>query len=322
MKFRQALLVTAAGLLGVAAGAAKPTIEIASQAAPHGSTPRQWLQRLAEAGAGTARLVGSRGGERPRIEQLGETAAGDPIVKIYAVLKRGDELFLPGAGGPERFRLSDRTKLADYFERLEANGAERQTQSTGKHGLAEAEFTDLFTRLQTPLGEVEPAVSLRGVLDAASRRARVTIEPDASIVSVLGSPAEGIDGLSYLATGTALAAVLRDQGLAIEPTKPPGRPVVLRVVEARSAKDAWPVGYDPEASPSRTAPALMEFLTVEIEGYTLAEALNAIAPRLTWNDRPIPIVWDRFAMRSEGIDPASHPGPLPVGPHLLQEAAR
>lgn len=304
MNFRLALLAAATGLI-VTVASAGPPIEIASQAAPHGTAPRQWLQRLAEAGAGTARLVGARGGEQPRIETLGESARGEPLLKVYAVLTRSNELLLPGETSAKRFRLSDRTGLADYFERLDAEGEAGVTTQRGKHGLSEAEFTDLFTRLQRPLGPIADSATLTEIVQAASRIARVEITSDPSIDAVLQSKSDNASSISRLATGTALAVVLSEQGLALKPNKPLGKPARLTVVAKQAAKEPWPVGYKPERSPSRTAPALMEFLTVEVEGYTLAEALDAIVPRLTWNDGPLPIVWDHFAMRSRGIDPTT-----------------
>lgn len=304
MKFRQAILAVAAGIT-VTTASAGPPIEIASQAAAHGTAPRQWLQRLAEAGGGSTRLVGARGSEKPRMETLGQKANGEPLLKVYAVLTRDNLLLLPGPTSSLRFRLSDRAKLADYFKRLGAEGADGVTAQRGKHGLTEAEFTDLFTRLKTPLGPIQDTDSLQRIVQTASRLARVKIEIDASIASVLAATPEDPAPLGRLATGTALAVVLREKGLALEPTKPLGKPARLRVVPAVEAEEPWPVGYDPEGSPTQTAPALMEFLTVEIEGYTLTEALDAIAPRLTWNDGPLPLVWDRFAMRRDAIDPAT-----------------
>lgn len=304
MKSRQAFLAAAIGLTVTTVNAGPP-IEIASQAAAHGNAPRQWLQRLAEAGGGSARLVSARGTERPRIETLGETAGGEPLLKVYAVLTRDNQLLLPGPTSSQRFRLSDRAKLADYFKRLDAEGAGGVTTQRGKHGLTEAEFTDLFTRLQTPIGAIDDRTSLRRLVQTASRVARVKIEPDRAVAAVLAATLEDPPALNRLTTGTALAAALRDEGLALEPTKPLGQPVRLTIVPTPQAKEPWPVGYAPESSPTRVAPVLMEFLTVEIEGYTLDEALDAIAPRLTWNDGPLPIVWDRFAMRRDAIDPTT-----------------
>ncbi|TWT94775.1 hypothetical protein Pla108_36240 [Botrimarina colliarenosi] len=300
MSFRKVLILAAAchpyGLAGVAAG---PPVELVSQAAPHGTAPQQWLQRLAEAGAGTTRLVTS-GSAEPRLEELGDLRGGKSLVKVYGVLTRGGVLMLPGAEGAERFGLGDRTKLAAYFERLESQGAEAVTVPRGKYGLTEAEFTDLFTRLQTPLPKLPEGATLRDAVDVAKRAARISIKTDRSIDAVLATKAEAATSVEGLATGAALAALLRQEGLAIV-----GERAGLRVVTAHDVKEAWPVGYDPEGTPTQTAPGLMKFLTIEVEGYTLAEALEAIGPRVSWQDRPLPIVWDHFAMRRDGIDPAT-----------------
>lgn len=300
MTCRKVLLAAAACLTIGATGAARTPVEIASQAGPHGTAPREWLQRLAEVGAGPARVT-SAGSVRPRIEDLGKSASGRSLVKVYAVLTPRGELLLPSSGGIERFRLSDQAKLTKYFERLETGGAASVTASRGKYDLTKAEFTDLFTRLQKPMPVVEANATLRDVIAAASRAARIDIKTSSEAISVLKSKAEGVESVERLSVGTALAALLKQEGLALVGEAGPR----LRVVNLRDAKEPWPVGYDPEGSPTKTAPGLMEFLTVEVEGYTLAETLDAIGPNVQWQDRPLPIVWDHFAMRAASIDPTT-----------------
>ncbi|QDT70320.1 hypothetical protein MalM25_32670 [Planctomycetes bacterium MalM25] len=308
MDFRQAIAALAACLTLIAAEAHSAVpVEIASHAPPHGTAPRQWLQRLSDAGAGSTRLVGASGREKPRLDELGEGRDGRPIVKVYAVLTRKNELLLPGARGHERYRLSDQKKLAEFFQRLEAGGAEGVTAPRGKHDLTEAEFTDAFTRLQRPLPSPADGATLQELIDEAARVTRLKIEADAPLRPVLATRVEDAASLDRLACGTALAAALRAEGLALTPDKPIGGAMRLRIVASKDAAEPWPVGYKPERSPRETAPILMDFLTIEIDGYTLAEALGAIRPRLVWKDKPLPIVWDRFAMRSAGIDPAAVP---------------
>lgn len=108
-----------------------------------------------------------------------------------------------------------------------------------------------------------------------------------------------VDGLSR---GAALAILLRGEGLALRPEKPTGEPLRLTIVPQHGAdRDAWPVGYDPEGSTSETAPVLMQSIPVEIDGFSLADAVGAIEARLGG----VPIVFDAFALRSRGIDPAT-----------------
>jgi hypothetical protein len=327
MSYRKVFVIAAAGFLLTAAASAGPSVEITSLAGSHSTAPQEWLQRLAEAGAGSTRIVSS-GTAEPRLEELGKTASGAPLVKVYAVLTREGLLVLPGSNGAERFRPSDRAKLKEYFDRLTSRGAEAVTVPRGKYGLTEAEFTDLFTRLQAPMPKLPEGATLADAVNAAERAARVTIEIDAALRDVLRTKSEVAASVEGLSTGAALAAVLKQEGLALRPEaaalgEPPtsvggvnnsrrtppinigGSPVALRVVASRDTKDAWPVGYDPEGTPTQTAPGLMAFLTIDIEGYTLAEALEALGPRIKWKDKPLPIVWDHFTLRLNAVDPAT-----------------
>ena len=301
MRFRQALLAVAIALTWPAASAAAPSVEIASEAGPHGTAPKKWLQRLDEAGAGTTRLVA--GGDQPRLEDLGQTRSGKPLVKVYAVLTRRGELLLPSAGGAERYRLSDTAKLAEYFDRLSNEGIVGVESPRGKRGLTKAEFTDLYTRLSSPMPALNEGVTLRDAVNAAARVARVDVDIDPVVRGATSSAAEGGAEVAGVSVGTALAMLLRQEGLALVVDKPIGKPASLRVVAAAGAKEPWPLGYEPDRSPSQTAPALMEFLTVEVEDYTLQEAFDAITPRLSHRGKPLPVVWDRFALRRDAIDP-------------------
>lgn len=316
MNYRTAWLIVAIGLILTGTGVAAPPVEILSQAGPHGTAPQQWLQRLADAGAGSTRLV-SRGQAKPRLDELG-TVRGKQLVKVYAVLTRSNELLLPAAGGFEKYRLSDREKLAEFFQRLEAGGVEAITTPRDAQGLTEAQLTDRFVRLQTPMPPIEPGATLQRAIEQAARTARVTIEIDPSVRDVVAKPAEGATAVERLTTGTALAALLKDEGLAL--VSEPATSVVgvnqkaattgvggppLRVIALKDATKPWPVGYEPQGSISQTAPVLMDFLTIEIEGYTFKEALDALQPRLLWKKEPMPIVWDRYTMRANAIDPTT-----------------
>ncbi len=327
MNFRTVFVVAAVSSLLTAAAFAGPSVEITSLAGPHGTAPQEWLQRLAEAGAGPTRIVSGGKGE-PRLEELGKTPSGASLVKVYAVLTREGLLVLPGSNGPERFRASDRSKLKEYFDRIASRGVEAVTVPRGKYGLTEAEFTDLFTRLQKPMPTLPDGATIADAIDAAERAARVTIEIDVPVRDVLRTKSEVAASIDGLSVGTALAAVLKQEGLALQPqaaalgepstqiggvnhtrrtppTRVGGSPTILRVAELRDAQEAWPAGYDAEGTPTQTAPGLMKFLTVEVEGYTLAEAYEAIGPRVKWKDKPLPIVWDHFALRASAINPAT-----------------
>ena len=99
------------------------------------------------------------------------------------------------------------------------------------------------------------------------------------------------DDVDKLTAGTGLAIVLRSYGLALRPETNRGQPVALRHRAHGHRDDTWPIGWESKASPRETAPTLLEFLNVEIEGYTLQEAVDAIAPRIK-----LPLYWDHAAL--------------------------
>jgi hypothetical protein len=118
------------------------------------------------------------------------------------------------------------------------------------------------------------------------------------------------DQLRGVSAGTGLAMMLRVDGLVMRPNKTRGEPVVYRIVLADSAAateragradghqlEHWPIGWEPRDTPGKTAPSLFELLNAEIDGYSLAETLDAIRPRLK-----IPMYVDHAALAAKKID--------------------
>ena len=297
MSSRKACLLLALSLVASAASAKVVSVEIAASTGPQATAHQKWLQRFNELGVSNVRIRGASGREEPRVEEFGEP--GRPMTKLHGVLARGDVLLLPGG----KFKLSQRQALADYLARLDAEGAEEFMAPRGQFGLKRDEFERVFSALTAPLGRLDEGATLGDAVRTIGTELPLAIEP--AVERLLAADAEGAQELAIVSRGAALALLLRQEGLALAPHKPIGGEVELRIIEAHSAKETWPVGYKPERSPRETAPVLFEFLTVEINGYSLEEALAAIGPRLIIGEAPLPILWDRFALRSERIDPSA-----------------
>lgn len=275
------------------ARAAVSSIEIASAARPQATAPRRWVQLLTELGIANVRLRGMQSSDVPRIEDLG--TADSPRVRIVALLNSKNELIVPG----KKLRLSDQEAIKAYLERAGKDGAKSITAARGKFGLTKEEFTTLFNQLKRPLTLPARKKTLQAIIDANQNGVTLTITIDPLLRSVLKVEPEGLAEVKDLSRGTALAVLVGGEGLVLEPTKEPGEPVGLKLVNKRDAKRFWPVGFDIEQSPRETFPKLFEQINVEIDGYTLAEAVKAISAQI----EGLPIVWDRFALRSHGIVP-------------------
>jgi hypothetical protein len=301
----------ACGLLllcgGVSACAATVTVEVASQAGAQATAPQKWLQLFADAGVTSVRVRGANPGDKPELIELG--SADRPMPKLVAVLTRGGMLAVPGATFTER----DGTRLAEYIARLQADGAAAMTAERGRFDLTREEFESVYDELSRPLGEVDAKSSLLRLITSQRGALRWSIDADAR--GPLSGATAGADAatLAGLARGTALGALLRGEGLAIVPEKPAGKALLLRVASAHGLKESWPVGHEPQEAPGAVAPVLFQAIEVEIADYSVTEALDAITPRLVHRGEPIPVVWDRFALRREGIDPTKVGAQIALG---------
>ena len=269
------------------------SVEIASAARPQATAPRRWVQLLTDLGVANVRLRGMQPSDVPMAEDFG--TADSPHVRIVGVLNSKNELLVPG----KKLRLSDQESIKAYLERAGKDGAESVKAARGKFGLTKEEFTTLFNQLKRPLTLPAREKTLQAIIDANQNSATLPITIDPLVRSVLKVEPEGLAEVKDLSRGTALAVLVGAEGLVLKPTKEPGKPVGLRLVNQRDAKNSWPIGYAIEQSPRETCPKLFEQINVEIEGYSLAEAVKAVSAQI----EGLPVVWDRFALRSNGIVP-------------------
>ena len=289
--------------------AAPIEVELATERGVQITAPQQWLQLLARLGVDNVRIRIAIPGDEPKLSNNGTD--GEPRHHVVGLLTAKNELRLPGG----TFRANDRDKLAAYFKKLGAEGSQGVTAPRGRFGLTEQQFVAVHADLTQSVDFPTKGQSLRTVLDRLQSKLALKITPTAATEQVIRSAAPIADEVSGLSAGTGLAIVLRGYGLALIPEKPLGQPLVHRIAvtavdktheDTNSQLDAWPIGTESESSPAKLAPVLMETLNVEIDGYTLAEAVNAIAPRIK-----LAIYWDHAMLATHKIDPAAVKVKLP-----------
>jgi hypothetical protein len=281
-------------LLSTAAAQAAPTVEleIVTEPGVQITAPHEWLQLLTALGINNVRIRGVRAGDQPDLSNVGTDDR--PRYHAVGVLTARDELRLPGG----TFRAGDRRGLADYFRRLADDGVEAMTAQRGRFGLTEKQLAAVFAELAQPIEfetKGQPILSLLERLQAGSK-VPIAIDPQANRVLRAAKPVA--DEIRGLTTGTGLAILLRANGLVLRPEKPQGKPLVLRIAAADSDADNWPVGWEPKEPPVQLAPAMFAEVNVEIEGYTLAEALAAICPRIK-----VPWFLDHATLAEQHVDP-------------------
>lgn len=284
------VLVLAAA--GAAQAAAPIELELATERGVQITAPHEWLQLLTELGINNVRIRGARPGERPKLTNVG--TADRPRYHALALLTAREELLLPGG----TFRAGDRRALADYFRRLADDGVEAMTAPRGRFGLTEKQLAAVYADLAQPIEFETAGLPIATVIERLQTKFHVplVIDPQANRVLHTAEPLE--DDVKGLTAGTGLAILLRGKGLVLRPEKPQGKPLVLRVASADSEGDSWPVGWEPKEPPVELAPTLFEFINVEIDGYTLREALQAIGPRIK-----LPYFFDHATLARHQLDP-------------------
>jgi hypothetical protein len=96
-----------------------------------------------------------------------------------------------------------------------------------------------------------------------------------------------------------LAYALRCEGLMLLPEQLPGEPLRLRIAPYDSQQESWPVGWKPAVSSRQSAPQLYKLRSIEINGFTLAQALTALQPALK-----LPVILDQWVLQRSQIEPS------------------
>jgi hypothetical protein len=284
-------------------------IEVATEPGLPPTAPQRWAQLLGKLNFSRVRLRGIRPGDAPDLV-ASETPSGHSY-RLLAVLDQREQLLLPGAA----FTRSDLQQLRQYLERLREEGLENFAAKRGRFGLT-------VGRLQTVLEDLTQTVRLstigqstQDILAQLDQQLQLplVIEPAAQTILARGRLAEV--ELQGMTAGTSLALLLRAQGLALTPQKLRGQPLQLSVAPLLSDRPSWPVGWKSSTAPRRLLPDLYKRLPIEIDGYSLTEALKALQPRIG-----VPLRWDRWILGRQQIVPEHVQVTLPRTKTYLKRA--
>lgn len=308
MKLRLVATFISTWMCAAVTNAAAPIdVELATQQGLQITAPREWLQLFASIGMNNVRIRGAQAGDKPLATNRG--TAERPRYYVLGILTARDQLQLPGG----TFGRGDRARIKDYFDRLAADGSESLTAPRGRYGLTEQELAAVFADLAQPIDFETKGRVPRAVIDRLQGKLALKFAVDAEADAVLRAAKPFGDELRGVSAGSGIAMLLRNYGLVLRLEKLRGRPVAYRVTVAdvdaiaqstigkESDKDPtnWPIGWELDAAPVKIAPSLFEQLNAEIDGYTLAETLAAVGPRLT-----VPMYVDHNALATNKIDPA------------------
>ena len=294
-------------LCSVAWGALPIDLEVAAmQDAPFGAM-QQWAPLLGQMDLGSVRLRGFHAGDKPAIEAV---SAGSAMrYRILAVLNRDDQLVLPGG----RFGQGDKARLKEFFAELPRREEEKHIER-GLFGLTKPQFAQIFADLEPPVEQLTQGAAPQSLVAALAAGFRTPLEYEGDAQTELAAAPPLTGELRGLSTGTVLAAALRNAKLALAPQLE-GERVTFRIRAPDPAVAAWPVGWKPERVDRQVAPGMYRVTMIEIEGYTLAAAIEALGPHMG-----VPLVFDERILRERKIDPATKKVKFPRGKSSLRRA--
>lgn len=281
------VLLCGGGATAHAAG--RVELEIATQRGAPLTAAQTWQQVLAEAGADGIRIAEARGGEEPAIEQLG--TEDEPVYRVTGILTARDVLILPGG----KFTPRDRGRLQEWITRLREQGLS-ESGGDAPFGLPARQLEAVRADLGQAVRSATRDQSAADVVAALASRLTYDLQLEAEDQALLAEAPPCADEFQGLAAGTALAAVLRNAGLALVPSAAGGQ-LQYSVASAGSVEDAWPAGWPAEGKPIDVLPTLLEFVNAEIADIPLAEAVAGVAERIG-----APVVYDQIALAFHEID--------------------
>ncbi len=203
------------------------------------------------------------------------------------------------------FKMSESAKLAEWVDDLKTYGAQGSPEGKPVWGLSEAQFTEVYDALSTPIAAEVAGLELPDVFQNLKLPTDYPLKLHETAEDRLRSPAsahalrENVTGLS---TGTGLAIVLADYGLGFRPLRN-ARGTIEFVVEPLSEiSDPWPIGWelDPAQPRNEVAPGFFAMVRAGFDDLPLQDVLDAVEQA---SETPIIINYEACAARE--IDPAT-----------------
>ncbi|MEX2560287.1 MAG: hypothetical protein WD403_10255 [Pirellulales bacterium] len=276
----------------LAAGPARVSFELATEQGFPAAATQQWYTLLTDLDVDGLRIRAARAGDQPAIEATG--GAASPFYRVTGLLSARNELVLPGG----KFSVRDRAKLHQWLTRLREDGPEHaQARKPLPFGLSSAELAAAHKDLARPVAVSTAGLKLSEALDKIAAGLDAPLVAERAAAAALGRAEQVSEDVQGISSGTALAYLLRAEGLALEPRRDARRQVEYAVKLPAEGQPVWPVGWPPEVKPAELRPELFEFLNAEIDDVPLSETLKVIGERLD-----LPILFDHHALVREGID--------------------
>lgn len=255
-------------------GAQPPEVEIELAVDPRlpPLTQHEWARELGQMGITRVRIRTAFPSDQPKVEVL--PTSPQPTYHVIGIINNSNELVVPGG----RFSIRQLSGFVRWIDELRTSGPPESRPKTVAFGLDIVRFQLVKQDLAQPVVISTLGRKSRDIVDQLLAKLHNPVVWDERARSVLSSHEIG-EELKSLATGTALAYLLRYDGLALVP-RGDVQGVKYWIVRGGPNVACWPVGWSPEEGESKAVPQLLEFLTVNIQNVNIRTVLGSIESRL------------------------------------------
>ncbi len=289
--FAATLFLIAAAMAGPA-WAAKPLVQMEVVFEPGlaaNAAAQKWTKVLGDLGLASVRFRPMQNGDQIAVKSEG---SGDgALYLVTAMLNNRGALATSGG----LFTLSDSAKLKKWLDDLQARGGQPGVPTF--LGLSPKQFDIVKRQLSPVVGFSTKGLRPEKAVEQIRAVLQLPLVVDPAMAQALAADEPVRDEMQGVALGTALAAIARPAGGGLVPR--PGRNgTELALVATVNARDAWPIGWPPEAKDeSKVIPRLFDFTHVDIDGVPASRAIDAIAGYLK-----VPLLFDYNSMIKQRVD--------------------
>ena len=266
-------------------------LEISGNSSASFGSQQRWMKMLQDVGADR---VSSKTLSQGTAEIDESETGGTRYIKVRGFLENG-KLVLPGGS----YRVSESAKIRDLIQKFRDDGTETTLADKHDFGLTREQLIDLATKFAKPVAEPTKGKPLLDTIDAIAGQTGVPFVRDPNARAALAGQEKVTQEFQGMASGTALAAMVKPLGLVLEPGRVQGEPLKVHLKQAKDSKQSWPVGRDSEKAPFMTEPKLFTKMPIGIKNYPLDKVMEAVQKKAG-----IPFIYDEQVIASEGIDVA------------------
>jgi hypothetical protein len=281
-------------------GRAKISLELFTESGFGVEDSHRWYQLFNDLGVANVQIRGRASGDAIGIQETPRREGH--AYQVMGRITAKNVLELPGG----KFTLHDSVPLKQWLKNLTEQGPDGIVGQRERFGLTAVQLQEVQDDLKRPIDfstKDLPAAELVAKIGSGLAHP-LNMTPAAHEALAKRKFA---DELKRLSSGTALAIVLRAADLALTPERLESKGVSYRVTPPATGREAWPLGRSSEKADRDLIPDFFKFVNVEIDETPLVDAVERIQDRL-----PIPLVWDSYAIESQGVKPAEIKVQLPT----------